>query len=94
MKDAVIAYSMLDISAMHNQLPELDTPLRRELRKDSALWKKSMMRATLFLRDNLHQANPLVAEMIKIWHRHFEYVDLDQEYIYEQLKLSKSIIIN
>lgn len=74
MKEAVVAYSLHDVYAMQNQLPALDTPLRRELRKDSALWKKSMVRATSFLRDNLHQANPLVAEMIKIWHRDYEYV--------------------
>lgn len=74
MKEAVVAYSLHDIYAMQNQLPALDTPLRKELRRDSALWKKSMVRATSFLRDNLHQANPLVAEMIKIWHRDFEFV--------------------
>lgn len=74
MKEAVVAYSLHDVYAIHNQLPALDTPLRKELRRDSALWKKSMIRATSFLRDNLHQVNPLVAEMIKIWHRDFEFV--------------------
>lgn len=72
MKEAVVAYSMHDVYAMHKQLPELDTPLRKELRRDCALWKKSMAQAVSFLRDNLHQANPLVVEMIKIWHRDFE----------------------
>lgn len=57
---------------MENKLPELDTPLKRELRRESLLWKKSMLRAALFLRANLHQANPLVVEMIKIWHKDFE----------------------
>jgi len=74
MKEAVVAYSLQDVCALKNELPALDTPLRRELRKDSAMWKKSMIRATSFLRDNLHQANPLIVEMIKIWHRDFEYV--------------------
>lgn len=74
MKEAVVAYSLNDVYAMHNKLPMLDTPLRKELRKDSAVWKKSMVRAASFLRENLHQANPLIAEMIKIWHRNFEYV--------------------
>jgi len=72
MKEAIIAYSMHDVYAMDKELPKLDTPLRKELRRDSALWKKSMARAVSFLRDNLHQANPLVVEMIKSWHRHFE----------------------
>ncbi|XP_026811506.1 dynein heavy chain 7, axonemal-like [Rhopalosiphum maidis] len=72
MKEAVVAYSLHDVYAKHNKLPILDTPLRKELRKDSALWKKSMGRAASFLRDNLHQANPLIAEMIKIWHKNFE----------------------
>lgn len=74
MKEAVVAYSLHDVYTTYTQLPALDTPLRKELRCDSALWKKSMNRAALYLRDNLHQANPLVAEMIKIWHRDFEYV--------------------
>lgn len=74
MKEAVVAYSLHDVFATSNELPALDTPLKKELRKDSALWKESMLRATSFLRDNLHQANPLVVEMIKIWHRDFEYV--------------------
>lgn len=76
MKEAVVAYSLTDVYAMQNKLPELDTPLRKELRRDSLLWKKSMLRAASFLRDNLHQANPLIAEMIKIWHKDFEYVIL------------------
>lgn len=74
MKEAVVAYSLHDVNSIHNQLPAQDTPLRKELRKDSVLWKKSMVRATSFLRNNLHQANPLIAEMIKLWHRDFEYV--------------------
>lgn len=74
MKEAVVAYSLHDVYAMQNQLPALDTSLRKELRRDSALWKRSMVRANSFLRDNLHQANPLVAEMIKIWHKDFEFV--------------------
>jgi len=72
MKEAVVAYSLQNVYAVHNKLPILDTPLQKELRKDSALWKKSIVRAASFLRDNLHQANPLIAEMIKIWHRNFE----------------------
>lgn len=72
MKEAVVAYSLNDVYTMHNQLPVLDTPFRKELRQDSALRKKSMMRSAFFLRENLHQANPLVAEMIKIWYRDFE----------------------
>jgi hypothetical protein len=76
MKEAVVAYSLHDVFATRNELPALDTPLKKELRKNSAVWKKSMVRATLFLRDNLHQANPLVSEMIKIWHRDFEYVSM------------------
>lgn len=74
MKEAVVAYSLQDAYSMQNQLLVLDTPLRKELRKDSLLWKKSMLRATSFLQNNLHQANPLIAEMIKLWHRDFEYV--------------------
>lgn len=74
MKEAVLTYSLHDVYAMQNQLQALDTPLRKEFRIDSAPWKKSMIRATLFLQENLHQANPLVAEMIKIWHRDYEYV--------------------
>lgn len=74
MKEAVVAYSLRDVYALNNQLPALDTLLKKELRRDSAIWKKSMVRATSFLRDNLHQANPLIAAMIKIWHRDFEYV--------------------
>lgn len=74
MKEAAVTYSLNDVYAMHNQLQTLDTPLRKELRIESIPWKKSMMQATSFLQENLHQANPLVAEMIQIWHRHFEYV--------------------
>lgn len=74
MKEAIVAYSLSDVYEMQNKLPELDTPLRKELRRESSLWKNSMSRAASFLRDNLHQANPLVAEMIKIWHKDFEYV--------------------
>lgn len=86
MKEAVVAYSLHDVYAIHNKLPILDTPLRKELREDSALWKKSKVRATSFLRDNLHQANPLIAEMIKIWHKNFEYVCIKYIIIYSRLR--------
>jgi len=72
MKKAFVAYSLHDEYTVPNELLILDTPSLKELRKDTALRKKSMLRASSFLRDNLHQANPLVAEMIKIWHRDFE----------------------
>lgn len=72
MKEAAVTYSLHDVYTMRNQLQALDTPLRKELQIDSGSWKKSMMRAKSFLQENLHQANPLVAEMIKIWHRDFE----------------------
>lgn len=33
-----------------------------------------MVEATEFLQKNLHLGNPFVVEMIKIWHRDFEYL--------------------
>lgn len=72
MKEAAVTYSLYNVYTMRNQLQELDTPLKKELRIESGSWKKSMIRVKSFLQENLHQANPLVAEMIKIWHRDFE----------------------
>lgn len=78
MREALVSFTLQDVYAMHNNLPALDTPFKKQMRIDSLLWKKSMIRASEFLQNNLHQSNPLVIEMIKIWHRNFGYVCVRQ----------------
>ncbi|VVC38387.1 Dynein heavy chain, domain-2,Dynein heavy chain domain,Dynein heavy chain, P-loop containing D4 domain,P- [Cinara cedri] len=71
-REALVSFTLQDVYAMYNHLPALDTPLKKKLRTDSLLWKKSMVQATEFLENNFHQGNHLVVKMIKIWHKDFE----------------------